>query len=87
MAILDLIPQLFSTGSGASTLDLARGNSFVMAHPWLLPLALGLAMFALAMFAKPVKSGLRTSNRFVWIRLGVGCLIIALLFAVGVIHT
>lgn len=86
IAILDLIPDFFPTGGGASALFSARENSFIKAHAWLLALGLGLIMLLLAVFAKPFKFALQTSNRVVWAVLGVLCLIIALLFAVGLVH-
>jgi hypothetical protein len=81
MAMSDLIPHLFRTGGGASAVDLARANRFVVARPWLIPLVLGLGNLALAVFAKPYTFGTHTNTRTVWAALGVLCLIIALLFA------
>lgn len=55
MVILDLITQLFPTGTGASTLHVALGdgNSFTGRHFPLVGLGLGLACF-IAAAVKPI---------------------------------
>lgn len=82
MAILDLIPHLFQTGGGASTLDLAAENGvkgFLRAHPWLGIAGLAVALFAVAA-AKP--AGGEMVSRRVHALLFGGLGVIMLVFAV-----
>jgi hypothetical protein len=87
MAILDLMPHLFPTGGGVSTLDLiASGHSFpfLRAHIWMIPVGLALASFVAAA-TKPAKPPLgpqlsRRVNTLVWGVVGVFCLILAAYF-------
>ena len=84
MAILDLIPHMFPTGVGASTLDLAaRGGS---RRAWICG---GLGLLAILMGAMPltVSKGYlgrqQRRNKVVLLILGPVLLICALLIAVG----
>jgi hypothetical protein len=89
MAILDLIPHLFPTGSGASTLDLtASGHRipFLRAHPWIIGLGLGVIFFVFAALKPWRGDGAQPLSRPVWVLMcsvmGVLCLIAAAYFAV-----
>jgi hypothetical protein len=88
-SILDVLPDSFLTRGTASTLDLARGNSFLRAHPWLLFAGIGLACFVAAAIKPANFAGHSVSHRvsaLIWGVLGVILLIFAVLFAVGLVR-
>jgi hypothetical protein len=84
MVILDLIPHWFPSGSGASTLNLAAGASFLRGRPWIIFLGLALILFVVAGLKPAVGAGAR-SDRIVsaiaWGTLGVLMLIFAVYMA------
>jgi hypothetical protein len=87
MVILDLITHLFPTGSGASTLHVARGdgNNFTGRHFPLVGLGLGLACF-IAAAVKPIDAtGSEIPGRgvrVVWVLLSLGLGVVMLIIAV-----
>lgn len=94
MAILDLIPHLFPTGGGVSTLDLAASEhmnpakQFIRAHFWIVGVGLALVCFVIAA-TKPIgKPGEgdpmpRRAWVLMWSAIGGICLIVAAYFAVN----
>ena len=89
--ILDFVTDSFSTGVGASTLDLADETNFVRAHPWLLFAGVGAVMLVCAAVGPgPHGPGVspvyRLVTRIVMVAMGLVMLAFAVLTAMELVR-